>query len=176
MKPKVVIVFIILQIFPLTAKAVVYILQIFPLTAKAVVCILQIFPLTAKAVACNILTRWTYHQTFTAKHVDFWVLPGTVFSTSAFSSSVISKFVRQTGSLAVSGRFRFTSTHERTLLGHVSRFHQSRARGNMMGHNNCCAFAPQTFCKLPENTYKRLSWAKELVQNVSRVEFSVAKR
>ena len=38
------------------------------------------------------------------------------------------------GLLAVRGHYRrITSAHERTLLGHVSRFHQSRARENICG-------------------------------------------
>ena len=76
-----------------------------------------------------------------AKYVDFLLLSGTAFSFNKFPNFLTSKlkenapfrslFARR-GLLAVSGHYRLiTSAHERVLLGHASRFHQSRARRNI---------------------------------------------
>ena len=85
-----------------------------------------------------------------AKHVDFLVLSGTAFSTS-FPDFLISKLKENTPFRSLFARRRLlavsrhywliTSAHERTLLGHMSRFYQSRMRRNIwwiirdnMGH------------------------------------------
>ena len=59
-------------------------------------------------------------------------LPNFLTSKLKKNAPLQSLFTRQ-GLLAVSGHYRLiTSTHKRTLLGHVSRFHQSRAIKNIL--------------------------------------------
>ena len=81
-------------------------------------------------------TNKTKCETTTSYLGAFWhcflnKFPNFLISKLKKNAPFRSLFARR-GLLAVIGHYRLiTSAHERTLLGHVSRFHQSRAMGNI---------------------------------------------